>query len=125
MKKWAFRETWLEFSEWVKYLRDYKEHLQKEQEEDTEVMRLKYTIDKQSKKITELQTINKLKDELLEKRDIRIDSLNSKITELMLKSKGNDLCMKIEKMKPSKNMTHTDVKEQILDYIKELKEGKE
>lgn len=105
-----FKRAWLDFKD--RYLVDHKEDF--DDEEDTEVMRLRFQLEEKDKKIDELKVINATKEEMIDKLLNRIDNLNMKITELYKEKEslsGDDLCKKIEEMIPNSNEIHTDTKE--------------
>ena len=101
------KRTWVDFKDWVEFVKNSKREMKNDEEIDT-IREQNKTIQQQKQKIKQLQTLIKTKDECMARYEERIQSLNSKIGELMKEKRGN-LCEKAKK--PNSNEIHTDIKE--------------
>lgn len=95
--KEELKSMWWEFVNWLKYVRDYKENKDYCEIKEAEVLNAYKEMEDLKDKIKELKITSKVKDELLEKKDNRIEILNMRISELM--KDNNNLSGKEKRIK--------------------------
>ncbi len=79
---WEFRKIGLKFRDWVYYIRNYKENVENEQISEYTILAKNKQIEELKEEIDSLRLYNKVKDNLIEKRDEKIVELKLKINEL-------------------------------------------
>ena len=82
-----FRKMWGEFVNWLKYVREYKDNKDYCSIKEAEVVNAYREMEKLKEKIKELEISGKVKDELMEKKETRIEILNARVSELMKEKK--------------------------------------
>ena len=85
--KEGFKSLWGGFRSWLNYVREYKDNKDYCEIKEAEVLNAYREMEKLKEKIKELEISGKVKDELMEKKETRIEILNARITELMKKKK--------------------------------------
>lgn len=82
-----FRKMWGRFRSWLKYVREYHDNKDYCEIKEAENKQKDEKIEELKDKIKELEITSKIKDELIEKKENRIEILNAKISELMKEKK--------------------------------------
>ena len=90
------KNTWVDFKDWVEFVKDSKRDLKNDEYIDT-IREQNKIIQQQKEKIKELKMLSKTKDECMALAEERIQNLKLKISELMKEKRGN-LCEKAEKL---------------------------
>ena len=85
--KEGFKSLWGGFRSWLNYVREYKDNKDYCEIKEAEVLNACREIERLKDHIKELEITSKLKDELIEKRDSRIELLNARVSELMKANK--------------------------------------
>lgn len=83
----GLRQMWGDFRNRIRYYREYKDNQEYYEIKEAEALELLRKIDKLEKKAKEREAISKEKDNLIVLLNNRIDTLNTKITQLKIDDK--------------------------------------
>lgn len=81
------KDFYLKFRDWLYYVRNYEENKLNEQLIDEERVELTKKMVELQNQLTQEKSLNKVKDELIEKRDKRVELLNGRVSDTIQRNK--------------------------------------